>query len=81
VVDATLEDLASGEATGFAFGEFGAAGYARAVRRAFALYRRPSDWRAVRANAMRRPADWGSAAAQYLGAYAAALNPRPSPTP
>jgi starch synthase len=81
VVDATLEDLASGEATGFAFGDFGAEGYARAVRRAFALYRRPSDWRAVRASAMRRPADWGSAAAQYLGVYAAALNPRPSPTP
>jgi starch synthase len=51
------------------------------VRRAFALYQRPSDWRAVRASAMRRPADWGSAAAQYLGVYAEALNPRPSPTP
>ncbi|MDN8614815.1 glycogen synthase GlgA [Variovorax ginsengisoli] len=81
VVDATIEDLASGEATGFAFDDFGAEGYARAVRRAFALYQRPADWRAVRASAMRRPADWGSAAAQYLGVYAAALNPRPSPPP
>lgn len=73
VVDATLEDMASGEATGFCFEDFNAGGYARAVRRAFALYRRPADWRAVRASAMRRPADWGSAAAQYLGVYAAAL--------
>ena len=73
VVDATLEDMASGEATGFAFDAFDAAGYARALRRAFALYRRPADWRAVRANAMRRPADWGTAAARYLDVYAEAL--------
>ncbi|MDM0106227.1 glycogen synthase GlgA [Variovorax sp. J22R24] len=73
VVDATLEDMASGEATGFAFDDFDPAGYARALRRAFALYRRPADWRAVRANAMRRPADWGTAAARYLDVYAEAL--------
>jgi len=81
VVDATLEDMAAGSATGFSFDDFGAEGYARALRRAFALYQRTSDWRAVRASAMRRPADWGSAAGQYLGVYAEALNPRPSPTP
>jgi starch synthase len=73
VVDATLEDLASGEATGFSFDAFDAEGYARAVRRAFALHRRPADWRRVRASAMRRPADWGTAAAQYLDVYAQAL--------
>ncbi|HEY2255092.1 MAG TPA: glycogen synthase GlgA [Variovorax sp.] len=73
VQDATLEDIASGEANGFTFGDFGAEGYARAVRRAFALYRRATDWRSVRANGMRRPAGWGSAAAQYLGVYAAAM--------
>ncbi|SEB20997.1 glycogen synthase GlgA [Variovorax sp. YR216] len=73
VVDATLEDMASGDATGFCFDGFDAAGYARAVRRAFALYRRPTDWRAVRANAMRRPADWGTAAARYLDVYAEAV--------
>jgi starch synthase len=65
--------MASGEATGFSFDDFDVAGYARAVRRAFALYRRPTDWRAVRANAMRRPADWGTAAARYLDVYAEAL--------
>jgi starch synthase len=73
VVDATLEDMANGDATGFSFDDFDAASYARAVRRAFALYRRPTDWRAVRANAMRRPADWGTAAARYLDVYAEAL--------
>lgn len=73
VVDATLEDMAEGVATGFSFDRFGAEGYARALRRAFALYRRPADWRAVRASAMRRPADWGTAAAHYLAVYAEAL--------
>jgi len=73
VTDATLEDMASGDATGFTFDAFDASGYARAVRRAFALYRRPADWRAVRANAMSRPADWGTAAARYLDVYAEAV--------
>ena len=73
VVDATLEDMADGRATGFSFDAFDADSYARAVRRAFALYRRPSDWHAVRASAMSRPADWGSAAARYLAVYAEAL--------
>ncbi|MBO9651536.1 MAG: glycogen synthase GlgA [Variovorax sp.] len=73
VVDASLEDMASGHATGFTFDAFDAAGYARAVRRAFALYRRPTDWRAVRANAMSRPADWDTAAARYLDVYAEAI--------
>jgi starch synthase len=73
VVDSTLEDMASGTATGFSFDTFGAAGYARAQRRAFALYQRPADWRAVRANAMRRPADWATAAASYLDVYRQAL--------
>lgn len=73
VVDATLEDMADGRATGFSFEDFDADSYARAVRRAFALYRRPSDWRAVRTSAMGRPADWGSAAARYLAVYAETL--------
>ncbi len=74
VVDCTLEDMASGAATGFCFDAFNEAGYARALRRAFALYARPADWRRVRAAAMRRPADWGSAAAQYIDIYQKALS-------
>ncbi|MDM0115523.1 glycogen synthase GlgA [Variovorax sp. J22R133] len=73
VVDTTFEDMASGEATGFCFDTFNAANYARAMRRAFAVYRRPTDWKAVRANAMRRPADWGSAASRYIEVYGQAL--------
>jgi starch synthase len=73
VVDSTLEDLADGTATGFVFDRFTAEDYARALRRAFALYRRPAEWRAARDSAMARPADWGSAAARYLEVYAAAL--------
>ncbi|QFZ82135.1 glycogen synthase GlgA [Variovorax paradoxus] len=73
VVDCTLEDMASGAATGFVFDRFEDADYDRALRRAFALYGRAADWRRVRANAMRRPADWGAAAAQYIDVYQRAL--------
>jgi starch synthase len=73
VVDATLEDMADGRATGFCFDTFDADGFGRALRRAFALYRRPADWDAVRASAMGRPADWRNAAARYLDVYAQAL--------
>ncbi|WP_295987239.1 glycogen synthase GlgA [uncultured Variovorax sp.] len=74
VVDSSLEDLASGEATGFVFDRFDAADYARALRRAFALYARGPDWRRVRGNAMRRPADWATAAAQYIDVYRQSMN-------
>ena len=74
VVDCTLEAMAEGEATGFVFDAFDAAGYARALRRAFALYDRPADWKRVRASAMRRPADWATAAARYLEVYRRALD-------
>ena len=69
VVDCTLEDMASDEATGFVFDNFDRVGYSRAVRRAFALYARPPDWQRVRASAMRRPADWTTAASQYIEVY------------
>ena len=73
VVDCTLEDLESGDATGFVFERFTSSDYHRALRRAFALYRRAPDWRRVRGNAMRRPADWAAAAAHYIGVYEKAL--------
>jgi starch synthase len=74
VVDCTLEDMASGAATGFMFDDFNTGGYTRALRRAFALYARPADWRRVRATAMRRPADWATAAERYIGVYRQALD-------
>lgn len=73
VVDCALENMAEGTATGFVFERFEGEDYARALRRAFALYERPADWRRVRATAMRRPADWGTAAEHYLTVYREAL--------
>ena len=73
VVDSSLEDMASGAATGFVFERFEADDYSRALHRAFALYQRPADWRRVRATAMRRPADWATAAAQYIEIYEQAI--------
>jgi len=73
VTDSSLEDMASGTATGFSFDRFTVADYERAQRRAFALYRRPADWSAVRTTAMQRPADWGTAAQRYLAVYREAL--------
>ena len=73
VVDTTLEDMADGEATGFIFDRFEPGDYARAMRRAFALYRHPTDWERVRATAMRRPVDWATAAAQYIAVYQQAI--------
>jgi starch synthase len=73
VVDCSLEDMASGTATGFVFDRFEPDDYARAMRRAFALYQRPADWNRVRAAGMRRPADWATAAAQYIDIYQHAI--------
>ncbi|MDM0044848.1 glycogen synthase GlgA [Variovorax dokdonensis] len=73
VVDSSLENIADGTATGFVFDRFDGEAFARAVRRAIALFRRPTDWRAVRAAAMNRPADWGLAANQYVSVYEQAL--------
>jgi starch synthase len=73
VIDSSLEDMAAGAATGFSFDNFTEAAYERALRRAFALYRRPADWRTVRANAMARPADWASAAMDYITVYQQSL--------
>jgi len=75
VVDCTLEDMASGDATGFVFDRFDDADYGRALRRAFALYQHPPDWRRVRGTAMRRTADWATAADRYIEVYRQALAP------
>ena len=73
VVDCALEHMADGSATGFVFDGFEPHRYAAAVRRAFALYERPADWRRVRAAGMRRSADWAGPAARYAEVYRQAL--------
>ena len=74
VVDCTLEDLADERATGFVFERFDAADLTRAVRRAFALWARPRDWRSVRSRAMAQRFGWDTAAAGYLALYRATVS-------
>lgn len=69
VVDCALEHLADGSANGFVFKEFTTSALVRAVRRAFALYARPAEWRSVRRQAMQQELGWDKAAAQYVALY------------
>lgn len=73
VVDATLEDLAAGSATGFVFNTFTADDYRRALRRAFALWSRQEDWARVRTAAMRQRFGWDTAASRYVAIFEALL--------
>jgi starch synthase len=77
VADCTLEDLADERATGFVFERFDAEDLQRALRRAFALWQRPREWRAVRKRGMRQRFGWGEAAQRYRALYDAALGPAP----
>ncbi len=69
VIDATLENLDDGCATGFVFDSFDTAGIDAAVRRAFALYKRRSEWEDVQSHAMQQQFGWDAAAEQYLALY------------
>ncbi|NCN97547.1 MAG: glycosyltransferase, partial [Rhodoferax sp.] len=69
VVDCALENLADGSANGFVFTEFTQQALERAMRRALALYARPTEWRSVRQRAMQQPLGWDQAAAQYAALY------------
>jgi starch synthase len=69
VVDCSLEALAAETANGFVFDDFSAEALARAMRRAFALYERPVEWRRVRQGAMKQELGWGKAAAQYVNLF------------
>ena len=69
VVDASLENLADGVATGFVFERFEPRGIAAAIRRAFALHARHADWRATRQRAMRADFGWAASAQRYIALY------------
>jgi starch synthase len=69
VVDCALEELAEERATGFVFERFEPAHYERALRRAFALWARPAEWRRVQRRAMAQDFGWDAAAARYLALY------------
>lgn len=74
VVDADLEHLVDGTATGFVFESFDTPAFLHAVRQALALARRPTDWRAVQQRGMRQAFGWDRAAREYHALYAQALS-------
>jgi starch synthase len=69
VVDCSLENMGDGLATGFVFDTFDDGGIAAALRRAFALYQRPDDWKLVQERGMQQRFGWDEAAAQYVALY------------
>ncbi|KRC09997.1 glycogen synthase [Hydrogenophaga sp. Root209] len=77
VVDCSLENLDDGSASGFVFRELEMSGLLSAMRRAFALQRRPADWHAVQRHAMSLRFGWDHAASDYLRVYASVM---PAPT-
>ena len=69
VTDSTLENLADDSATGFVFDAFTADAFDAALRRAFALYARPTEWQQVQQRGMRQSFSWGDAASALLTIY------------
>ena len=69
VTDCSLEAMDDGSASGFVFHEFSADALRGAMRRAFALRRRPADWRAVQRRAMQQRFDWQAPALAYCALY------------
>ncbi len=74
VVDTSLENLGDDRATGFVFDAFDPDAYVRALRRAFALYARPQDWKQVQRCAMAQDFGWERSANQYLTLYRSLLS-------
>lgn len=69
VSDSSLENLADGVASGFAFEDSNAWSLLRAIRRAFVLWSRPSLWRFVQRQAMSMDFSWQIAAQSYRDLY------------
>jgi starch synthase len=69
VCDTSLENLADGLATGFVFERFEPEALGAAIRRAFALYARRTEWRATQRRAMQQDFGWGASAQRYLTLY------------
>lgn len=69
VTDCSLENLDEGSASGFAFRDLNEPSLLAAIRRAFALHRRPNDWLTVQQHAMALRFDWARAASAYLQVY------------
>jgi starch synthase len=79
VTDCSLEALDDGSASGFVFHEFSASGLLGAMRRAFALRRRPAQWAVVQRHAMQQRFDWQEPAQAYRALYQRLLGRTTSP--
>lgn len=69
IVDADLDSIHSGAATGFLFGEVAPDALVAALDRALALYAQPGLWRRMQRRAMTRDFGWGRPARRYLELY------------
>jgi starch synthase len=70
VVNATLENLADGRATGFSFNDYTASALYETVKWALTLYRdRPADFRQVIRTAMAQDWSWDRSAEAYMKLY------------
>ncbi|CAD6081872.1 glycogen synthase [Escherichia coli] len=69
VTDCSLENLADGLATGFVFMRRDARALARAIRRVFVLWSKPSLWRYVQRQAMGMDFSWHITAKAYGQLY------------
>jgi starch synthase len=77
VVDASVDALRDGRATGFVFDAAAPAALEHAVDRLVTLYRQPAAWRAVMRHAMAQDFSWDHAAEQYLALYGEVIARRP----
>jgi len=69
VVDATLEAMQKGTATGFSFERPTSADFAECTRRALGYYRQPLAWRKIQAHAMSQDFGWRRSAETYAQLY------------
>ncbi len=69
VNDVSLENLAEEKATGFVFNEFNIVEFNAAVRRAFALFSRKTEWKKTQKIAMLQDLTWDAAAKKYFELY------------
>lgn len=69
VVDCALENMADQTATGFVFDAPSPEALLVAIRRAFALWAMPRDWRRVQHTAMAQDFGWQQAARRYSALY------------
>ncbi|MCS6866477.1 MAG: glycogen synthase GlgA [Gemmataceae bacterium] len=76
VVNATVENLADGRATGFTFGDYSAYALYETVKWALTLYRdRPADFRQIIRTAMAQDWSWDRSAEAYEKLYRQIIGP------